>query len=128
LSVKHFENEAIINKRYQIVATFNEAPHLHPSLPTQEEPLDHSEYVAILESMDIPLYAFSYDLSYTQYVFSERIFSEGGRQLVDHSIPSRNHVQYLASQIHDEGAHCKHRFANKYRTVQKVGQLGDIEY
>jgi hypothetical protein len=110
------------------VATFNEAPQLHPSISTQVEPSDEYEYVAILESMDIPLYAFSYDLSYTQYVYSERIFSESGKQLVNHSIPSRNHVQYLASQLHDEGAHCKHAFTSKYLTVQKLGQLADIEY
>ena len=95
LTVRHFENEAIINKRYQIVATFNEAPQLYPSSSTQLEPSNEFEYVAVLESMDIPLYAFSYDLSFSQYVFSDRIFS--GKQLVDHSIASRNHVQYLAS-------------------------------
>lgn len=116
LTVRHFENEAIINKRYHVVATFNSSPMLHPSISAQVEPLDDTEYVAILESMDIPLYAFSYDLSYTQYVYSDRIFSD--KQLVDHSIPSRNHVQFIASQLHDEGAHCKHRFTSDYQTVQ----------
>ena len=65
LSVKNFEKESIINKRYQIVATFNEAPQLDPSSTMRLEPSNQNEYVAIMESLDIPLYLISYDLSYT---------------------------------------------------------------
>jgi hypothetical protein len=92
LTVKNFEREAFINTRYQIVATFNHAPKFDPSLSTNVEPTNKNEFVAILESLDIPLYAFSYDLSYTQFVHSERVFSASGKQLVNHAIPSRNHV------------------------------------
>ena len=49
-----------------------------------------------MESFDMPLYFILYDISYTQYVFSERYFVSGGGQLVDHSIASRAHAQYIA--------------------------------
>lgn len=133
LKVKHFEDEAIINKRYQIVATINAEPDRKPSqtngsLSTSEK----DEFVAILESLDIPLYFILYDVSYSQFVFSERYFSESGKQLVDHSIASRTHAQFIAAQLHDEAAHCKHSFQDS-RTLEpllisKRGKVADINY
>jgi hypothetical protein len=90
--VKEFEKENIINKRYQIVATYNDAPQVKPSNPYDNTPTEDTEYIAILESLDIPLYAILYDISYTQFVYSERLFSDYGKQLVDHSIASRAHA------------------------------------
>jgi len=132
LKVKDFERESSINKRYQVVATINSGPLQFPSSSTNPSMVNKEEYIAILESLDMPLYFILYDVSYSQYVYSERYFVSGGKQLVDHSIPSRSHAQYLASQLHDEAAHCKHRFTN-YELLQsllisKTGELADIEY
>jgi hypothetical protein len=114
LKVKNFEEESIINKRYQIVATINSEPERTPSqtLLANLTTSHKEEFVAILESLDIPLYFILYDVSYTQFVFSERYFSESGKQLVNHSIASRTHAQYIASQLHDEAVHCRHRFTS----------------
>lgn len=65
-------------------------------------------------------------------MYSERYFSPGGRQLVDHSIASRTHTQYIASQMHDEAVHCKHRFADygtmKSLLINQRGKIADINY
>ena len=94
--------------------------------------VDDTEYIAIMESFDMPLYFILYDVSYAQYVYSERYYVSGGNQLIDHSIAARSHAQYIASQLHDEAAHCKHRFLD-YDTLQRmlisqVGELADIDY
>lgn len=97
LKVKDFEKESLINKRYQVVATINSNPSGRMSSVTDLKVVDNEEYIAILESLDMPLYFILYDVSYSQFVYSERYFSEGQKQLVDHSIAARTHAQYIAS-------------------------------
>ena len=96
LTVKAFEREADINKRYQVVATLNSAPVARKSSSKLLKVVDNDEYIAMMESFDMPLYFIFYDITYTQFVFSERYFVSGGGQLVDHSIGARTHVQYVA--------------------------------
>jgi hypothetical protein len=95
MKVKDFERESTISKRYQVVATINNIPQRQVKGVTGM--VDQSEYVAIMESFDMPLYFILYDVSYSQFVYSERVFTSGGKQLIDHSIASRTHAQYIAS-------------------------------
>ena len=41
--------------------------------------VDNTEYIAILESFDVPLYFILYDVSYTQFVYSERALTASGQ-------------------------------------------------
>jgi hypothetical protein len=64
LTVKNFLNENLLSTRYQVVATINSQPEARPSsVNVTEAPQD--EYIAILESLDIPLYFILYDISYS---------------------------------------------------------------
>ena len=38
--------------------------------------VDEDEFIAILESLDMPLYYIMYDVSMTQFVYSDRYLSE----------------------------------------------------
>jgi hypothetical protein len=80
----------------------------------------------------MPLYFILYDVSYSQFVYSERVFTANGQQLIDHSIAARTHAQYIASQLHDEAAHCKHRFESYHflqqMLISRTGELADLEY
>jgi hypothetical protein len=130
MTVKQLEREANLNKRYQVVATINAAD-TNPK-HSQLTIVDDNEYIAIMESFDMPLYFILYDVSYAQFVYSERYFVSGGKQLIDHSIASRAHAQYIANQLRDEAAHCTHRFTD-YETLQgmlisQLGELADIDY
>ena len=63
LTVKNFEKESNINKRYQITATIKSTPfNIHYQTPQIE---NDNEFIAILESLDIPLYFILYDVSAT---------------------------------------------------------------
>ena len=132
MTVKQLEREASLNKRYQVVATINSGNAAKKSSSKDLKVVDDTEYIAIMESFDMPLYFILYDVSYAQFVYSERYFVSSGAQLVDHSIAARTHAQYIASQLHDEAGHCKHRFYN-YNTLERmlisqVGELADIDY
>ncbi len=116
MTVKQLEREANLNKRYQVVATINSGSAAKKSSSKNLTMVDDTEYIAIMESFDMPLYFILYDVSYAQFVYSERFFVYGGNQLIDHSIAARTHAQYIASQLHDEAAHCKHRF-REYDTL-----------
>jgi len=61
--MRDFERESTISKRYQVIATINNAPAARPSLGVSEA--DQSEYVAIMEGFDLPLYFILYDVSYS---------------------------------------------------------------
>ena len=130
MKVKDFERESTISKRYQVVAAINNMPQKQVRGVTGL--VDQTEYVAIMESFDMPLYFILYDVTYSQFVYSERVFTSGGKQLIDHSIASRTHAQYIASQLHDEAAHCKHRFESYHflqqMLISKTGELADLEY
>ena len=41
--------------------------------------MDTTEYIAILESFDVPLYFILYDVSYSQFVYSERALTASGQ-------------------------------------------------
>jgi hypothetical protein len=86
LRVRDFERESRINKRYQVVATFKTSA-LSSSIP---HVVDEMEYIAILEAVDFPLYFITYEIDYTQYVFSNPL--ETAEPVVDHSIASRQHA------------------------------------
>ncbi len=62
--MKEFEREANINKRYQVVATFNAAPTVSQSTSDAPSVVDDTEYISILESLDMPLYLILHDVSY----------------------------------------------------------------
>ena len=86
LRVREFSRESRINQRYQIVATFKTS-----ALP--DAPLtivDEEEYIAILESTNFPLYFITYEIDYTQFVYSNPISNPD--QPIDHSIASRKHA------------------------------------
>jgi len=80
----------------------------------------------------VPLYFILYDISFSQFAYSDTATSDSAKQLVDHSIPTRSHAQYISSQIHDEASHCSHRFTDysvlSKMLISKRGELADIEY
>lgn len=115
MTVRQLEREAQLNKRYQVVATIK-GDQKKLNADSEIKVIDDNEYIAIMESFDMPLYFILYDVSYTQFVYSERFFVWNGAQLIDHSIASRSHAQYIANQLRDEAAHCTHRFAD-YETL-----------
>ena len=41
--------------------------------------MDNTEYIAIMESLDVPLYFIFYDVSYSQFVYSERALTASGQ-------------------------------------------------
>jgi len=51
--------------------------------------------------------------------------------VIDHSIGSRRHAQFIARQIHDEGMHCAHEFKS-YNELFKVlirhSEMAFVEY
>ena len=65
LKVRDFLKESILSPRYQIVATINSQPETYPSSTETFAPTNEDEFIAILESLDIPLYFILYDVSYT---------------------------------------------------------------
>jgi hypothetical protein len=60
------------------VATINSNPKGNPSSAKNQKIVDDSEFIAMMESFDMPLYFILYDISYVQYVYSERVFTSGG--------------------------------------------------
>ena len=60
LRVREFLRESRLNKRYQVVATFKTSS----STATDVAIVDEEEFIAILESVDFPLYFFTYDIDY----------------------------------------------------------------
>jgi hypothetical protein len=77
MRVKDFERESTISKRYQVVATINNMP--HQDIKGIKGIVDDTEYIAIMESFDMPLYFILYDVSYSQFVYSERVFVSSGQ-------------------------------------------------
>jgi len=64
MKVKDFERESTISKRYQVIATINNAPRGKPSKGVSGI-VDDTEYIAIMESLELPLYFILYDVSYS---------------------------------------------------------------
>ena len=77
MRVKDFERESTISKRYQVVATINNLP--HNEVKGIKGVVDDSEFIAIMESFDMPLYFILYDVSYSQFVYSERALVSSGQ-------------------------------------------------
>ena len=77
MKVKDFERESSLSKRYQVVATINNVP--HQQVKGLKGIVDTTEYIAILESFDVPLYFILYDVSYSQFVYSERALTASGQ-------------------------------------------------
>jgi hypothetical protein len=77
MRVKDFERESSISKRYQVVATINNLP--HNEVKGIKGVVDDSEFIAIMESFDMPLYFILYDVSYSQFVYSERALVSSGQ-------------------------------------------------
>ena len=77
MKVMDFERESSLNKRYQVVATINNVP--NQQVKGVRGIVDTNEYIAIMESLDVPLYFILYDVSYTQFVYSERALTASGQ-------------------------------------------------
>lgn len=95
----------------QVVATFKE----HPSNSKDEKnakdqhKIDDLDFIAIAEGVDMPVYAFTYNIEMTQFVFEDASLTLDENTL-DHSLIARKHAQYIANQIAEEGRFCQHSF------------------
>jgi len=95
----------------QVVATFRE----HPSDSkdeknvTDQEKIDDLDFIAIAEGVDMPIYAFTYNIEMTQFFFEDASMTLD-ENILDHSLIARKHAQYIANQIAEEGRFCEHSF------------------
>jgi hypothetical protein len=88
--------ESKVNKRLNIIATLKSS-----SLnSTGYNITDPSEIIAHLESPDMPLYFFTFDIEYTQYVFADPYLARSDP--IDHSRVARTYAQYISNLIADE--------------------------
>lgn len=70
------------------------------SLVKEEDRIAYSEdkeFVAIAECNDFPIYIFTYNIEMNQFVYSDLIKSENQEEILDKSIPTRHHCQYIAN-------------------------------
>lgn len=58
-----------------------------------------------MEGLDLPIYIITYNIEMTQFVFANPIATDNDP--IDHSIAARDHAQFLANQIADEGRLCE---------------------
>lgn len=78
LKVSDFLKEMTLTKKYQVIAT----------LKTGDNPKD--EFIAIMESLDLPIYVFTYNIEMNQFVFANPVVTD--TDPIDHSIAARDHA------------------------------------
>lgn len=77
----------------QVVATFRE----HPSDSKEEKnaqdqkKVEDLDFIAIAEGVDMPIYAFTYNIEMTQFVFEDSSLTMDDNVL-DHSLIARKHA------------------------------------
>ena len=58
-----------------------------------------------MEGLDLPIYIITYNIEMTQFVFANPTLTN--EDPIDHSISARDHAQFIANQIADEGRLCE---------------------
>lgn len=89
------------------------------------------EFVAIAEHKDMPLYIFTYNIEMTQFIYTDLMKQPDQEELIDKSIPSRHHAQFISHQIADEGRINNHKFAvteKEYTNLIRHHKLATVEY
>mmetsp|Transcript_23579 Transcript_23579/g.23239 ORF Transcript_23579/g.23239 Transcript_23579/m.23239 type:complete len:139 (+) Transcript_23579:713-1129(+) len=83
--LRHYD----LRNNYDIWATFSTS-------------LDYvHEYIAILAHKDFPLYCFTYNLEFNLFAFADPSITS--IDVIDHSVEAREHVQFVANEMWEEG-------------------------
>lgn len=89
------------------------------------------EFVAIAEHKDMPLYIFTYNIEMTQFIYTDLMKQPDQEELIDKSIPSRHHAQFISHQIADEARINNHKFAvteKEFSNLIRHHKLATVEY
>ena len=122
LRLLDFEKELTLTKKFQVVATFQ-----NPDGVKQGD--EHSEFIAIMEGLDLPIYIITYNIEMTQFVFANPVVTDV--DIIDHSIAAREHAQFIANQIADEGRLCEQEFESMkeaFKYLIRHHEFASIEY
>ena len=87
LRLQEFSKELTLTKKFQVVATI-----LNPNVPTtyNTEDEEQSEFIAIMEGLDLPIYIITYNIEMTQFVFANPVANDSDP--IDHTIGARDHA------------------------------------
>ncbi len=66
------------------------------------------EYAAIVESTEMPIYFFTYQIDYVQFVYSDPFTNPNDP--IDHSVAARNHAQFITNKMNREAHYNKNGF------------------
>lgn len=136
IRIVDIEKDFKLNKMITPLAVFSNTGKVsNPmSMVKEEDSVKYSEkkeFVAIAEFNDFPIYIFTYNIEMNQFVYSDLIKSENQEEILDKSIPTRHHCQYIANQIADEARLSKHKFAvteKEYTKLIRHHKLASVQY
>ena len=97
LRIEYLNSDAALYKKYKPLAVFKNGD------------TDDERVVAIIEGINVPLYAFTYGIELIQFYFENSTENLDEHEL-DHTIVARTHAQYIASLFADEARLSTHRF------------------
>lgn len=125
VKARDFLQSSRVNQRFKIIATYATS-----SAPGNDFAMvDDQEFIAILESPNFPLYIFTYDVTYIQYVHVDPTATNVDP--IDRSVSCRSHAQFVARQFADEGRICTHQFSSQEELFERLIQhqeLANVQY
>lgn len=98
IKLKDLMSDDRLKKWLVPLATFygsGDSQNKHSITSKEDTYTSEDEFVAIAEGADLPLYIFTYNIEMTQFAYTNLMKNPEQEEIIDKSIPSRHHAQFI---------------------------------